>query len=203
MPDIDRILEAEKSIQGIAIELKRMRDAASLMEDAQTRTDAVLTSAERVVQAAEQFSNACEVIVDKLSSTDLIERIEELHSEAVQISALVKEGTSHTHSAIVQLEKRSGSVIDQLQSVSIDVNKRLDSIRTEVESIATSVKEDVKNTSSAVADIELKLGDLDSRLHSALKGSKVRQITTLVFAIITTLTALVILTKILIPNLGG
>jgi len=153
MPDTDRILEAEQSIQGIATELKRMRDAANLLEGSQAKTDAVLTSAERVVQAIERFSSQCGVIVTRLSSTDL--------------------------------------------------NQRLDDLQTEIEQIATLIKEGTKGTIGAIANLESELRDLDDQLQSIAKGSKARQITTLVFVIITSVVALVILAKILVPSLGG
>ena len=42
MPDIDKVLEAEKTIKSIATELERMKSAANLMDSAQTKIDAII-----------------------------------------------------------------------------------------------------------------------------------------------------------------
>lgn len=49
MPDADKILEAEQSIQNIAAELTRMHDAANLLQGTQVKSDAVIAAAQRVV----------------------------------------------------------------------------------------------------------------------------------------------------------
>lgn len=84
MPDADKILEAEQSIQNIAAELTRMRDAANLLQGAQAKSDAVIAAAQRVVQTTERFSDECGAIVAKLASTDLsqkLDSLQKLHGE--------------------------------------------------------------------------------------------------------------------------
>lgn len=153
MPDTDRILEAEQSIQSIASELKRMRDAANLLESSQAQVDVVLASAQRVIQATEQFSSNCGIIVTKLAATDL--------------------------------------------------NQSLGNIRTDIGLIATLVEERTKGTNAVIANFESQLRNLENQLQIVAKGSKGRQIATIVFVILTFVAALFILAEALVPSLGG
>ncbi len=91
MPDTDRILEAEQSIQSIASELKRMRNAANLLQGAQTQAKAVIASAQRVVEATDRFSSQCGAVVAKLDSTDLSEQFNKLIEEISQLATEIKE----------------------------------------------------------------------------------------------------------------
>ena len=93
MSDTDRILEAEQIIQGIASELKRMRDAANILQGSQEQVEAVLKSATRVIEATEKFSNECGVIVAKLAATDLNQRLDglqTLHGELAAVADFIK-----------------------------------------------------------------------------------------------------------------
>ena len=58
MPDPDKILEAEESIQNIASELKRMRKATQLLQETQEKADAVIDSAQRLTEEMNELSTA-------------------------------------------------------------------------------------------------------------------------------------------------
>ena len=77
MPD-DKIVAAEKSILEIAAELKRLRDAANLLNGAQAQVDAVLAAAQGVNDATRHFTLVCGPIVEKLASSDIIRKLDDL-----------------------------------------------------------------------------------------------------------------------------
>ncbi|HLA13024.1 MAG TPA: hypothetical protein VJ023_20750 [Pyrinomonadaceae bacterium] len=107
MPDTDKILEAEQSIQSLASELKRMRDAANLLQGSQSQLDAVLTSAQKVMQATEKFSGECGVIVTKLAAT---------FADFEQIAELLDKHINASNTAIAKVESHLDNLANQLQS---------------------------------------------------------------------------------------
>lgn len=81
MPDADKILEVEQSIQNIAAELRRMRDAANLLQGAQEMTDSMLRAAEKVIKNTDEFTVSCGEIIKKLSAADLNQRLDSIWNE--------------------------------------------------------------------------------------------------------------------------
>jgi DNA repair ATPase RecN len=124
MSDADKILEAEQSIQGIATELKRMRDAANLLQDSQEKTETILNAANRVIKVTEEFSVACGDIVRKLSATDLNQRLDTVQGGMNQISGLVNEQAKKTIDAIATTESKLAELNYALQAVAKESKKR-------------------------------------------------------------------------------
>lgn len=56
MSDADKIQEAEESIQKISSELKNMKNATDLLQDAEKKTDAVLNRAEQILQVTQELT---------------------------------------------------------------------------------------------------------------------------------------------------
>lgn len=77
MPE-DKIVAAERSILEIAAELKRLRDAANLLNGAQTQIDGVLTAVKGVIDSTREFTAVCGPIVEKLASSDIIRKLDDL-----------------------------------------------------------------------------------------------------------------------------
>ena len=200
MPDTDRILEAEQTIQNIASELKRMRDAANLLETSQTQLDAVLASAQKVVQTTEKFSSECGVIVTRLAARDLNQRLDglqTLHSELATAASSLKKIMQTTVSEL------QGRIQAATGSLSAEVKAADEHSHSDFEQVANLVEEGTKRTNAAFSNLESQLRNLENQLQSAAKGSKGRQITTFVFVILTLVVVLVILAKALAPSLGG
>ncbi len=114
MPDTDETLKAEQLIRQVADELKRMKDAANLLDSAQEKVDAVLSSSEKIVQDIEKFSSACGSILTKLSETDLTLHLDELQTKNKEIAAMVSKGGEDMTHAIATLESRIGDTQDKL-----------------------------------------------------------------------------------------
>ena len=162
MAGADKILEAEQTIQNIAGELKRMRDAASLLHGAQERSEVVLTSAEGLMQEVEKFSRICGDLVTKLEKIDFNQHFNALRSDLEQIANLTTRGHKETNGALT------------------DLSQFLESLHTKMTQIGSSVKEYGGNTCNAIAGIESRLGGIEADARVA----KTRQTWTLVFAII-------------------
>ncbi len=232
MPDTDRILEAEQSIQSIASELKRMRDAADILQNSQAQVDAVLTSARRVIEVTEKFSNECGVIVTKLAATDLnqiLDSLRALHGELVVAAESVKTelqsafgelqdgvqaGNGHLSSTLKTVDERIQSGLEQLASLAkeqamatnnaiTNIESNNERIQSGLEQLASLAKEQAMATNNAITNIESKLGTLENQLQVARINSGKRQIVTIVLVILTFLAALFLLSKALIPSLGG
>lgn len=200
MPDTDRILEAEQSIQSIASELKRMRDAANLLESSQAKTDAVLSSAQKVVQATERFSNECGIIVTKLAATDLNQRLDDLqalHSELESASGVLAEAL---RSAVGELQ---GGIQAATGSISEAMKAAYEQSHADSAQLAALLEERIKSVNAAISKIESQLNDLANRQESIAKGAKARQITMMVIVILAFLVSLAIFAKAFVPNLGG
>ena len=200
MPDTDRILEAEQSIQSIASELKRMRDAANLLQGSQEQVAAVLESAKRVIEVTEKFSNECGVIVTKLAATDLNQRLDGLQTLHGELAAVADSIKKEPRSALVVVQDGIKAATDQLSTALKTADEHA---RSDLEKLAILVKEQAMTTNNAITNIESKLGTLESRLQVASESAKKRQVITIVVAILTFLAALFLLSKALIPSLGG
>ena len=124
MPDADKILEAEQSIQNIAAELTRMRNAANLLQGAQDTTDTVLRAAEKVIKNTGDFSVSCGEIIRKLSATDLNQRLDSILGRIDQISGLVDEHAKKTNAAIAAAESRIVALEDTLQAAAKGTAKK-------------------------------------------------------------------------------
>lgn len=124
MVDTDYVRDAEQSIAGIAAELGRMRDAASLLEDAQVQATAMITAAERVVQGVEAYTNASGALVTRLAATDITQNLEDLHSGIGHLVDLVGESDKHITTGTTTLETRLAHLEDQVQRVANESRRR-------------------------------------------------------------------------------
>ena len=163
----DKILEAEQTIQNIAAELKRMRDAASLLQGVQERSDAVLTSAERLTHEVDNFSRRCGDLVTKLEKIDFNQHFSALRSDIERIANLTTNGNKEISETITNL------------------SQFLESLHTKTTQIVSSVKEYGENTANAIAGIESRL----SGIEAEAKAARIRQTWTLVVALVVFITA--------------
>ncbi len=106
MPE-DEIVAAERKIMEIAAELKRLRDAANLLNGAQEQITGVLAAVQSVIDATRQFTAVCGPIVAKLASSDIIRKLDDLEAshekqrEALEaVSGKVQAGDEQTRAAM-------------------------------------------------------------------------------------------------------
>lgn len=117
MPDTDKILEAEQTIQSIASELKRMKDAAKLLHSGQEKLDAVLVSAGQVIEVTERFSRECGEIISKLSAMDMSRHFEETQAEVKKISEVVSESAKSTTDRMTAFETDIKRIEEKIQAM--------------------------------------------------------------------------------------
>ena len=82
MPDPDKIREAEESIQNIASELKRVRDAAQLLQNTQKKADAVVSKTDQLIEETERFSSS--IAVDLGQKLNNLKTMQDQLSTAMQ-----------------------------------------------------------------------------------------------------------------------
>ena len=88
MPDPDKILEAEESIQNIASELKRMRKATQLLQETQEKADAVIDSAQRLTEDTQKRAD------------EVIDSAQRLTEEMNELSTAIKRQNQDVQASI-------------------------------------------------------------------------------------------------------
>lgn len=196
MPEADKILEAEQSIQNIAAELTRMRDAANLLQGAQAKSDAVIAAAQRVVQTTERFSGECGAIVAKLASTDLgqkLDSLQKLHGEVAGAKSDLAEKLRAT------LEEMRKDIQTASASIGTAVKAADEQSHSDSEQLANLMEERVTALNTEIAKVSAQLTALETAHGKAAKGAKTRSITIMVFVILTFFATLTLLVLRLIP----
>ena len=131
MPE-DKIVAAERSILEIAAELKRLRDAANLLNGAQTQVDGVLTAVKGVIDSTREFTAVCGPIVEKLASSDIIRKLDDLElSHQKQREALEAVGgkvQAGDEQARVAMQAAIDSLSDVEKLASAAIIRKLDAL---------------------------------------------------------------------------
>ena len=94
MPEPDKILEAEQSIQNIASELKRMRDATQLIRNAQKKADAVADNAQGLIEAVQGLIKATESFSSNIT-VDLGQKLNDLKTMQGELSTAMQSQNQH------------------------------------------------------------------------------------------------------------
>ena len=171
---VNRILDAEQSLQDIATELKRMRDAARLLEASHEKADSVIGSAERLVEEVEQFAAICRSI----TPAETITRLEGLHADVAQLAILIKASKNDTRSAVTDVELRVIEIENRVQSLA--ESSKLEEL--------TSLARETKNLALSLgADVESGFSELDKRFQEFAESSKRQQAITLLLIVATLL----------------
>ncbi len=196
MPDADKILEAEQSIQNIAAELTRMRDAANLLQSAQAKSDAVIAAAQRVVQATERFSVECGSIVAKIASTDLSQKLDSLQTIHGEVAGAKNDLAEKLRTALEGLRSdahtTSAAIAAAVKTAEEQAHSDYEQVANLLEERATALNAELGKLSTKVTALEIAHG-------KAAKGAKSRSITIMVFVVLTFLVTLALLVLRVIP----
>ena len=195
MPDADKIVEAEQSIQNIAAELTRMRDAANLLQDAQARSDEVIKMAQKVILAAGGFYNASRAIVAQLAETNLSQKLDSLHKLHDEVAGVKSE-----------LEKKLGATFEEMRnniqsasaSIATAVNEVGEQSQSYSEQLANLMEEQATAFNTEVAKVSAQLTELETAHGKERKGAKTRSIVIMIFVILGSFAALGSLATLLI-----
>ena len=131
MPE-DKIVAAERSILEIAAELKRLRDAANLLNGAQTQIDGVLTAVKGVIDSTREFTAVCGPIVEKLASSDIIRKLDDLELSHQEQREVLEAVGGKVQAGDEQARAAMQAAIDTLSDVeklaSAAINRKLDDL---------------------------------------------------------------------------
>ena len=183
----DRILEAERSLQDIAIELKRMRDAALLLETSQKKGDVVIASAIRLVEKVEQFAAICR----NISPADTIARFDGLHTDVEQLANLIRASKNVTRGAIVDVESRVVNLQNQVESLPKS---------SEVGQLAKLAQESKSETLTAIAEVVSKTSALDDQVQVLEAKILRRQTVTIILFAACLIGVLLVLSPVTLPG---
>ena len=81
MAEIDKILEAEKTISTISKELSKMKSAVELLESTKVKADSVVKTGESVVKNINTFVEQGTSIVKKIGDYDIKTEVEKLSTQ--------------------------------------------------------------------------------------------------------------------------
>lgn len=164
MADIDKILEAERNIQDIANELKRMRDAATILDNSKAEvqeivksTREMMNSALNVVETTKEFSGKCGAIISALSSTDLSQirsNLEKLESRLSEVTNDVQENAQSLKEDIQQ----------QFVKANEEAVKRASTLQEALEELRSVLKVQTEEVWSKLSSLISKIEDLEPRL---------------------------------------
>ena len=172
MPDeIDKILEAEASIQNIAAELARLKNAATLLEDAQNQNETILTSAESVINEVKNLISTFKEVVSNLSSLNINQRLSELEMQVRQLRDFTHEHAEDTSKVI----KKTVKDVDKLRSLAQEtaknsknamdlLNAGQEDIDMEVKKLHSVTQEYADNYISSMATTDEKLTKINNLL---------------------------------------
>lgn len=163
MSDADKIKEAEESIQKISSELKGMKNATDLLQDAEKKTDAVLNRAEQILQATQELTGKWGEVVKTLS--DFNRHFGEVQAEYKKIA---KESEKKTTEAVAALES------NVKESINVST-RRLEEVQAENKRIEAGIERLINN------------------IQIAARESRTRQYITMGFVIFSLVVALRIL----------
>ena len=110
--ETDKILEAEASIQKIAEELTRMRDAANLLENAQNQNEIVLNTAETLISEIHNLISTFKKVVTNLSSLNINQRLSELEKQAQTLTEISQKHVVDTSGMF----SKAGTKLDQIRA---------------------------------------------------------------------------------------
>ena len=173
MSDADKIKEAEESIQKIASELKGMKNATDLLQDAEKKTDAVLNRAEQILQATQELTGKCGEVVKTLS--DFNRHFGEVQAE---YKRMAKESEKKTTDAVTALES------NVRESINVS-NRRLEEVQAENKRIGDGIER------------------LISNIQIVARESRTRQYITMSFVIFSLVVALSILIVLVVTSGGA
>ena len=164
MADIDKILEAERNIQDIANELKRMRDAATILDNSKAEvqeivksTREMMNSALNVVETTKEFSGKCGAIISALSSTDLSQirsNLEKLESRLSEVTNDVQENAQSLKEDIQQ----------QFVKANEEAVKRASTLQEALEELRSVLKVQTEEVWPKLSSLISKIEDLEPRL---------------------------------------
>lgn len=180
MPDEnDKILEAEKSIENIAEEMARLKNAATLLDNTQIQNENIINSAESVVEGVKTLVETFKEVVSNLSSLNINQRLSELENKVIQLSELTNKHAGDTSEVIAKTAKEVDFLKIQTQEIAKNssnatelLNAGQEDIDSEVKKLQSVSREFAENTASSMAALDERLKSINDLLveHTQKRG---------------------------------
>ena len=106
MAEIDKIIEAEKTISTISKELSKMKSAVELLESTKIKADAVIKTGESVVKNINTFVEQGTSIIEKIGDYDIKTEVEKLSTQMKDLKKDVKGQTKALSDSIDKMDKQ-------------------------------------------------------------------------------------------------
>lgn len=131
MADVDKVLEAEQAIQDMAVELKRMKNAADLLTGSQEKVDAIIKAGDAVVEKAGAFAVDSAEIIKRLKAIDLEKRLDELREQGTTVMKALKDLRSEVHREMDEANKKRVSIQKKQDAMATQLEKAVQSAHDE------------------------------------------------------------------------
>jgi uncharacterized phage infection (PIP) family protein YhgE len=130
MPDIDKVLEAQKSIETLAEELKQLGTAAQLLKDTGEGVKAVLAASESILKSAGEFTTTSGEILKRLATVDIDNRLKNVESQIDKVCLEVQESQK---TIVGQLTSGFGSNEKAISNGLRSIESQIDRVYLEVQ----------------------------------------------------------------------
>jgi hypothetical protein len=198
MADTETLPETEQHIQRIAAELTRMRDAANLLQSAEDKAAAVISAAQRVVQASGRFSTECGTIVARLADSDLQQKIDALQTVHQEVAAVKFDLAERLLD--MQEEIRQG-VRKAAADTGVTVKEAAERSHQEFIHLAGMIDQRAEALNEEISRFTEQLTSFQCECAAFAKGAKARSLAILVFVILGFFTSLGwLVAQILLPT---
>ena len=117
MAEIDKILEAEKTISTISKELSKMKSAVELLESTKVKADSVIKTGESVVNNINTFVEQGRSIVEKIGDYDIKTEVEKLSTQMKDLKKDVKGQTKAFSKSIDKMDKQAENNLAEFRAV--------------------------------------------------------------------------------------
>ena len=126
MAEIDKIIEAEKTISTISKELSKMKSAVELLESTKIKADAVIKTGESVVKNINTFVEQGTSIIEKIGDYDIKTEVEKLSTQMKDLKKDVKGQTKALSDSIDKMDKQFENNLAGFRNVLKDNQEKAD-----------------------------------------------------------------------------
>ena len=126
MAEIDKIIEAEKTISTISKELSKMKSAVELLESTKIKADAVIKTGESVVKNINTFVEQGTSIIEKIGDYDIKTEVEKLSTQMKDLKKEVKGQTKALSDSIDKMDKQFENNLAEFRNVLKDNQEKAD-----------------------------------------------------------------------------
>ena len=126
MAEIDKIIEAEKTISTISKELSKMKSAVELLESTKVKADSVIKTGESVVNNINTFVEQGTSIIEKIGDYDIKTEVEKLSTQMKDLKKEVKGQTKALSDSIDKMDKQFENNLAEFRNVLKDNQEKAD-----------------------------------------------------------------------------